>query len=148
MIKTKLDQMLKQAIKNNDTLTKNIIRQIRSKVSEYCYVQRMPRDNSDDNIWVKVIMSYQKSISKALNMLKDSGKKTDLISTYEFEVYFCSQFLPKTKTEKEVKEIVKSVVEELNTANVGKIMGHIMKSSDPGTLNAKMVKKIVLEMVG
>ncbi len=147
-VKIELDGLLKKAIKENDVLTKNIIRQLRSKVSEYCYTQNMPRNTSDDKVWTKVILTYQKSISKALDMIKRSEMKNSLIETYEFEVDFCGRFLPKIKTEKETEEIVKSAIEELDTDNIGKVMGHIMKNSQLGTLDARMVKRLVSEMVG
>ena len=145
-IKDQLTDMLKDAIKTNDVKTKNVIRQLRTKVSEYCYTQNLPRDSSDDDVWKKVILSYQKSISKAIDIMK-RNKKTDLIQTYEFEVSFCNKFLPKTKTEEEIKEIVKEAIETLGSKHAGKIIGYIMKNSEPGTVDARVVKSIVSEMV-
>ena len=55
-IKDQLTDMLKDAIKTNDVKTKNVIRQLRTKVSEYCYTQNLPRDSSDDDVWKKVIL--------------------------------------------------------------------------------------------
>lgn len=148
MIKKTLNSLLKKAMKEKDIYTKNVIRQIQSKTTEYCISQNIDRNTDDDGVWKKVILSYRQSIVKALNVIKKGKPLSELIPQYEFEILFCSQFLPKQLTEDEITELITKKISESTITNIGRLIGMIMKESTPGTVDAKIVKQIATRLVG
>lgn len=140
---SKLNEMLKEAIRNKDEDTKNYIRSIRSKITEYCVASNINRNETPNNeLVVKVISSHKKSLEKAIKQLKRGGEKSiPLIDEYNKEILFCEQFLP---DEKEIIASIEKVVEEVIKEvgnDTGKVMGNIMKNYN---FDGKIVKSVVM----
>lgn len=148
-IKSELNEILKKAIKENNVLVKNVVRLIKNKVTDYCLARGIDRNIDDDMVWKTAILAYQKSISKGLELLKIRNVGGgELAKEYEFEIEFCNKFLPKKKTEKEIRELVLDNIKELGNLPVGKLIGEIMKNVEVGTVDSKLLKKVVIELVG
>jgi uncharacterized protein YqeY len=148
-IKSTMDDLLKQAVRDNDVKVKNFVRQLRSKVVEHCLAKGLPRDSDDDATWTQVTLVYRQSIAKALGMLERRGAKdSELAETYRFEVDFCNKFLPSPKTEAEVRELALAKARELGNTSPGKLVGAVMKDAEPGTVDPRVLKKVVAELVG
>jgi uncharacterized protein YqeY len=146
MLYDKLNTQLKEYMKTNDVAAKNVVRSIKSKITEYLVANRLPHDKVSDDIVIQVISSYKKSLEKAINQLQTGGDKSiQLISEYEVEIRFCETYLPDTsETEAQTLEVVNSAIAELGVSDMkqmGRVMGHIMKNNKG--LDGKLVKKLV-----
>jgi len=145
-IKEQLDVLFKQALKDNDVLTKNFIRQLRAKVGEHLLSKGMPRDSADEAIWKHVIGIYRKSIAKAVELMERRGAAgSELVKTYKFEIKFCDRFLPQLKSKDDVRDMVEAKVAQLgatSSSDVGRVVGAVMKDAEQGTVDGKLVKAL------
>jgi uncharacterized protein YqeY len=102
----------------------------------------------DDALWLDVITAYQKQLKKAREEYAALGDKgAPHIPQLDFEIEFCSRFLPKAAGEDEVRAAVKEAVARLGVKDpkqAGKVMGEIMKAHK-GSFDPQMVKRIVEE---
>jgi len=149
-IKETFDVLLVDAIKANDTKTKNFIRQMRAKVSEHCLANNLPRDSADQDIWLKVMSVYKKSIAKALELMERRGAgDSELAEEYKFEVDFCNKYLPRPLGYDEVLGLVKQAVSDIGpNAKVGQVVGVVVNGSVPGTVDAVLAKRAATEILG
>jgi uncharacterized protein YqeY len=133
MIIKEIEEKLKTALKTNDTLTKNILRNIKTKITEYLVQNKLPRDSVEDAIVIKVVSANKKALQKAIELLEQGGDKAkDLIDDYNKEIAFCDQYIPKQLTEEELKQLVAKLATENNITNAketGKLIGIVMKNT-------------------
>lgn len=145
-IYNKLQEVLKEAMRNKNEDKKNYIRSIKARLTEHQVANNMARDvQPSDEVVVDVISSYKKSLQKAMKQLQTgSGQGDELIREYEGEVKFCEQFLPN------VKDIdMGPIIDEAISAaghNLGKVMSHIMKNHKG--LDGGLVKREVIKRLG
>lgn len=145
-IKEQLDVLFKQALKDNDTRTKNFIRQLRAKVGEHLLAKGLPRDSADEAVWQQVTGVYRKSIAKAVELMERRGAgDSELVETYKFEIAFCDRFLPQPKSKEETRVLVEAKIAELEASDlsqVGRVVGAVMKEAEQGTVDAKLAKSL------
>src|SRR3954468_15338868 len=102
-IETDIQDLLKQAMRDKDSRTADCIRMIKTK--------HMERRTSagfkgalDDNLWLEVIGAYQKQLKKARDEYAALGDKgVEMLGQLDFEIEFCSRFLPKLAGDDEVR---------------------------------------------
>jgi uncharacterized protein YqeY len=146
-IDTQLSDLVKEAMRARDQRTKDVIAMIKTK--------HMERRTSagfkgalDDNLWLEVIGAYQKQLKKARDEYAALGDKgVEMLGQLDFEIEFCSRFLPKLAGDDEVRVAVKEAVSKLavkDPKQSGRLMGEIMKANK-GKFDAGAVKRIVEE---
>ncbi|MCP4445725.1 MAG: GatB/YqeY domain-containing protein [Myxococcales bacterium] len=133
------------AMKAKDSATANVIKMIRSKITE----RRTAREFSgevNDELCVQVIGAYKKSLEKARVEYEKAGEKgVDSVAELNAEIAFCQQFLPQPMGEDEVRAAVQAVIADLgevNTKMAGRIIGVVMKKHK-GKVEAPLVKSVV-----
>ena len=135
-----LNNILVQALRNKDELKKNIVRNIKTKITEYLVSNKLPRDNVSDDTAIIVMKKYKKSLEKAADMMDEGPIRRE----YYAEIHFCEQYLPSIKDqEREIEEVVDQAIEEIGAngpKDMGRIMGIVMKNNN---FDGKIVKKIV-----
>ena len=149
-IEAQLTDLLKAAMRAKDSQAADCIRMIKTKHMERRTAAGFDKGQLDDNLWLEVIAAYQKQLRKAREEFAAVGERgADALPQLDFEIGFCSQFLPKTASDDEVRAIVKETIARLGTTDPkqsGRVMGEIMKSHkgkvDPGT-----VKRLVEEQL-
>jgi len=144
MLYEKLNTQLKEYMKTNNTVAKDIIRNIKSRITEHLVANRLPHDEVSDEIVVQVITAYKKSLEKAVVQLQKGGEKSDhLVCEYSNEIKFCEKYLPDaSETEAKTLEIIEAAIAELGETNkIGRVIGHIIKNNEG--LDGKLVKKLV-----
>jgi uncharacterized protein YqeY len=102
----------------------------------------------DDSLWLDVVATYQKQLRKAREEYVAVGARgADALPQLDFEIAFCSRFLPKAASDDEVRAAVREGLVRLGMSDpkqAGRLIGEIMKANkgkfDPGT-----VKRIVDE---
>jgi uncharacterized protein len=150
-IRSNLVEMLKKAMRDNDTPRKNVIRCLRAKAEEHLCAKNLPRDLDDDAMYTKVIGTYRKAISNALSIMDKNAaaKDSPLAESYRFEIGFCDALLPREKSEAETLPLVQAKIAELKATgpdHVGKVVGAVMKCGHEG-VSAAVVKRIALELL-
>jgi uncharacterized protein len=148
-IETQIGDQLKEAMRQKDQQTADCIRMIKTKHMERRTAAGF-KGPLDDSLWLEVISAYQKQVRKARDEYAALGEKgTSFLPQLDFEIEFCSRFLPKTAGEDEVRAVVKETVARMGVTDprqAGKVMGEIMKTRK-GLFDPQMVKRLVEETI-
>lgn len=136
-----LQQDLKTAMKEKDTIRKNVITMVRAAILQQ---EKDKRIGMDDEGILDVI-------AKAVKQRKDSipefekGNRPDLVKDLEREVDILMSYLPEQLSEDEVDELVTQTIFEVG-AQSAKDMGNVMKALMPkvkGRADGRIVNMLV-----
>lgn len=150
-LEERLDERLKQAIKEKDTPTADVVRMLKTRVSE----RRTAKGFSgqvDDAIVLDVISAYRKQLQKALVEFEKVGERGAAhAGQLRFEVEFCERYLPKGLglDEAALRALVRERLGTLgvsDTKQVGRLVGDVMKTHK-GQVEAADVKRIAEELL-
>ena len=142
----KINNDLKEAMKNKDSFRLGVIRMIKGAMQ---LAKPNPREELTDEDVIMVI-------SKQIKMRKDSIKefaaagRSDLVEQNEKEIEILNTYMPKQLTEEELNEIIDKAFEEVKPSSP-KDMGLLMKTITPlvkGKADMSLVKKLVKERLG
>ena len=145
MLKEKLLEDLKSAMKDKNINKKNTIQMVRASILQ------KEKDNgielNDDQI-LEVIVKENKKREEALEEYKKSGRE-DLIAQIEEEMLALKDYLPEKMDEEELKAIIKSIIEETGASSM-KDMGIVMKEAKAKCglrADGRDINKVVKEML-
>jgi uncharacterized protein YqeY len=148
-LEAQLNDRLKQALKEKDTRTADVVRMIKTKLSE----RRTAKGFSgevDDALVLDVIGVYRKQLQKALVEFEKAGERgAAQAAQLRFEVEFCERYLPKGLDEAALRALVRERIDALGIADarqIGRLMGDIMKTHK-GRVEAADVKRIADELL-
>jgi len=146
-LEAQLREQLTAAIKAKDLKTANLIRMINTKIME----RRTAKGFSgtvDDGLVLDVISTYKKAMEKARGEYAAAGDRgKEQLEEIDFEVAWCSKFLPQGLSEAELREAVVKAVAALPSKDpkmAGKIIGAIKKEFGDRA-DAQLAKKIADE---
>ena len=146
-IESQLNDLLKEAMRSRDQRTKDTISMIKTKHMERRTAAGF-KGPLDDNLWLEVIGAYQKQLKKAREEYANLGDKgAENLGQLDFEIEFCSRFLPKMAGDDEVRAAVKETIARMGITDPkqgGKVMGDLMKTHK-GKFDPGAVKRIVEE---
>jgi uncharacterized protein len=149
-IESQLTDLLKEAMRTKDQRTKDVIAMIKTKHMERRTAAGF-KGPLDDNLWLDVIAAYQKQAKKSREEYAALGEKgAENLGQLDFEIEFCSRFLPKLASDDEVRATVKETIARMAVTDpkqAGKVMGEIMKTQK-GKFDPAAVKRIVEEELG
>lgn len=146
-LENRLREQLTAAIKAKDLKTANLVRMINTKIMERRTAKGFT-GTVDDALILDVIATYKKSMEKAraeYAAVGDRGKEQ--LVEIDFEVGWCSQFLPQGLSEAELREAVAKAVAELPARDpkmAGKVIGAIKKQYGDRA-DAQLAKKLAEE---
>lgn len=143
-IEQQLTERLKEAMRNKDSRTADVVRMVKTKVME----RRTAKGFSgqvDDALHLDVIAAYVKLLKKAIEEFQAAGDRgADAIEQLRFEIAFCEQFLPKMAGEEETLALVRDAIARSGASDpkqAGKVMGEVMKTHK-GKVDAALVKQL------
>ena len=150
MLYEKINNDLKEAMRNRNSEIANSLRIIKSRISEYLVQEKLKRDVVQDDVVITVITSHKKSLGKAIDQLLKGGEKANnLIEEYKREIGVCNMYLPDdSQLSKNLEEIVVKAISELGVNDekqAGRVVGYIMKNNSG--LDGKMVKEVVFKKI-
>ncbi|MBO8160558.1 MAG: GatB/YqeY domain-containing protein [Thermosipho sp. (in: Bacteria)] len=144
MLKEKIMQDLKSAMKERNEIKVRVLRLLNSAIKNF-EVEKM-KEATDEEIG-KLILKEMKKRQEAIEAYKNAGRE-DLSLEEEKELEVLKLYAPKMLSEEEIKIIVKNVIEELNATqkDFGKVMKEVMgkiKGKADGSLVSKVVKELL-----
>lgn len=145
MLKEKLLEDLKNAMKEKDEIKKNTVQMVRAGVLQ---VEKDKGITLEDNQVLEIIAKESKKRKDALADYQKSGRG-DLILQVQKEIEILSEYLPKQLSKEEITEIVKQIIAETGATSM-KEMGIIMKEAKAkmGTsADGKTINEVVKELL-
>ncbi len=144
-LKERLNDDLKSAMKEKDTIRKNVVQLIRAGVKQ---IEVDKRITLDDEGVMDVIAKQLKQRRDSLPEYEKSGRD-DLISQLKNEIEVLMSYLPEQLTHEELEEIVKEAVlttEAKTIKDIGKVMAYVMPKTK-GRADGKEINAIVRSML-
>ena len=145
MLKEKLMEDLKEAMKEKQILRKNVVQMIRAAILQ---VEKDKQIELDDNQILEIIAKESKKRKDSLSDYEKSGRK-DLINQVNEEIEIISEYLPKQLSKEEILEIVKEVITETGALTI-KDMGKVMKGAKEkigAAADGKAINEAVRELL-
>ena len=128
-IKDEIDAKLRQARKDRDARTINVVGLIKNKV--LAELKSGSGVVESDALWLDAIAAYQKGVKKAMVQFEELGDRgAEALDEAKFEVAFCEQFLPTKLDEAATEALVRKLVADNSlsgAASMGRLMGLVMK---------------------
>ena len=124
MIKEKLLNDMKEAMKNKNLIRKNTVQMVRAAVLQ---VEKDKQIELKDEQIIEIIAKEVKKRKDAAIEFEKSGRE-DLINQNKEEIEILSEYLPKQLSVEEIENIVKTIISETGATGM-KDMGPVMKQA-------------------
>lgn len=145
MLKDRLLDDLKEAMKNKDIIGKNTIQSIRASVLQY---EKDRLVEADDKLVEDIIVKEKKKRTDALEQFKKANRE-DLINQTEQEISILEGYLPEMLSEEDIRKELQIIIDNIPDVNIkmfGKIMGEA-KQKLGNTADGKMLSEILKDML-
>lgn len=145
-LKERLMDDLKTSMKEKQTLRKNTITMLRSRIKQYEVDNRL---TADDDLIMQMIQKEIKERNDTLDSLKGTDRE-ELIKDTEEEISYLSEYLPKQMDDEELNDLVSAVVAEVGATSM-KDMGAVMKLAkerSESRVDAKRLSEAVKAKLG
>lgn len=146
MLKEKLLEDLKNAMKEKNDLKKNTVQMVRAAILQ---IEKDKGTQVDDNKILEIIAKEVKSRNDALADFEKAGRE-DLINGTKEEIAILSAYLPEQLSKEELKEKISKIIENLGATSM-KDMGAVMKEAKAqiGTAaDGRTINEVVKELLG
>jgi uncharacterized protein len=144
-----LTDTLTQAIRAKDTRTADVVRMLKSRLTERRTSKGFTGE-VDDALVLDVIGAYRKSLQKALPDYEKAGERGQAqAAQLRFEIEFCERFLPRGLDDTALRALVRERLGALGVTDpkqVGRVVGDVMKTHK-GQVEAADVKRIAEELL-
>ena len=146
MLKEKLMEELKEAMKNKDTIKKNTVQMVRAAILQ---IEKDKGIEVDDD---KILEIIAKEVKTKKDALKDfeRAQRQDLIDQTNQEIAILQEYLPKQLSREEVKVEVEKIISEIGATSM-KDMGAIMKEAKAklgASAEGKTINEVAKEIMG
>ncbi len=124
MLKEKLLEDLKQAMKEKNTNRKNVVQMVRAAILQ------KEKDNNielDDNQIMEIIAKEHKKREESIEDYRKADRQ-DLVDQIQEEINVLSEYLPKKMDKAELEKTIKQIIADLNASSM-KDMGAVMKEA-------------------
>ena len=145
MLKEKLLEDLKMAMKEKDVIMKNTIQMIRAAILQ---TEKDKQIELDDNGILEIISKQVKQKNDALEQFEKADRQ-DLVEQTKLEINILKEYLPKQLSREEVEQIVVDLSRTLGIFDM-KGMGTLIKSAkakigagSDGKTISEVVKKVL-----
>lgn len=146
MLKEKLLEDLKSAMKEKDEIKKNTVQMVRAAILQ---IEKDKAIEVSEEQIIEIIAKEVKKRKDAAIDFEKSGRQ-DLIEKNKQEIEILTTYLPKQLSKEEIEAIVKDIIAKVNATSI-KDMGKVMKAakekigagSDGKTIN-EVVKSLLV----
>lgn len=144
-LRTTLDSDLKEAMRNKDAIKRTVLRTVLSEIRN----TEIAKQNTLDDSGIEVVITKQAQQRKDSIEAYIAAERHDLVDKETQELNILSSYLPEQMSDDEIKEIVKTVIQDLGAADIsdmGKVMGAIMPKVR-GRADGKVVNGMVTQIL-
>lgn len=141
MLKERLLEDFKNAMKEKDELKKNTIMMIRSAILQ---IEKDTQKELSENEILEIIAKELKKRKETLSDIEKSGRD-DLISEVNNEIAIIKAYLPEELSKEEVEKIVAEAIKESGATSIkemGKVM-QIAKVKTAGRADNKLLSDLI-----
>jgi hypothetical protein len=138
----KLNQDMKQAMKNKDKHTLSVIRMVKASIQNETI--KFGKDTLSEDEELTVLSREVKQRKDSLQEFKSAGRD-DLVEKTESELNILQEYMPEQLSNEELEEIIQSTIKEVNAASkkdIGKVMSAVMPKVK-GKADGSQINKIV-----
>ena len=146
MLAEKINNDLKEAMKNKDSFKLGVIRMIKGAMQ---LAKPNPREELTDDDVIQVISKQIKMRKDAIEQFEAAGRE-DLVLQNKNEIEILSSYMPEEMSLEELNKTIDKVFEEVKSTS-SKDMGLIMKNISPlvkGRADMSLVNKLIKERLG
>ena len=146
MLKEKLMEELKEAMKNKDTIKKNTVQMVRAAILQ---IEKDKGIEVGDDKILEIIAKEVKTKKDALVDF-EKAQRQDLIDQTNQEIAILQEYLPKQLSREEVKVEVEKIISEIGATSM-KDMGAIMKEAKAkmgASADGKTINEVAKEILG
>jgi len=139
--RTEMKAALKTAMKEKDTETRNVIRNLNAAIKQVEIDEQKELAAQDV---VAIISKQVKMLRESIDEKREAGRD-DLAAEDEAQLEVMERFLPEQMSEEEIETLVKGVIEKTGAStmsDMGKVMGALMPQVK-GRADGKLVNDIV-----
>jgi len=141
-IQTDMYEAMKLGDKNTSTTLRTALAKLKNKKID-------KQDDLSINDEIKVLQMLVKQRKESIELYQ-KGDRPELVELEIKEIEILNNYLPKMMDENEIKNIVKTVIDDIGAtsmADMGKIMPEVMKRGN-GLIDGKSAQKFVNEIIG
>ena len=141
MLKEKLLQDFKEAMKEKNELKKNTIMMVRAAILQ---IEKNTQKELNDDAILEILAKEIKKRKDSLEDIEKSGRE-DLIKQVNDEMAIIKAYLPKELSLEELEKIIEEVIAETGATSM-KDMGKVMqaaKAKTAGRADNKVINEIV-----
>tara|TARA_B100001029_G_scaffold73940_1_gene60411 strand:- start:479 stop:922 length:444 start_codon:yes stop_codon:yes gene_type:complete len=141
-IQTDMYEAMKLGDKNTSTTLRTALAKLKNKKID-------KQDDLSINDEIKVLRMLVKQRKESIELYQ-KGDRPELVELETKEMEILNNYLPKMMDENEIKNIVKTVIDDIGAtsmADMGKIMPEVMKRGN-GLIDGKSAQKFVNEIIG
>src|SRR6478735_8505673 len=139
-IKDKINERLKNAMKDKDSELLNVMRSISAKITEA--EKKDGKVLSDDEI-LKVIEKLSKQREESIVLFRQ-GSRLDLVEKEEFQLNILKEYIPQKFDENKTREIISELFSK-GFNNIGSIMKEL--NSYGNNIDKKIASVIIKEFI-
>ena len=146
MLKEKLMEDLKSAMKNKEEVRKNTIQMVRAGILQ---IEKDKGIQVEDDKILEIIAKEVKSKKDALKDFERANRQ-DLIDQTNEEIEVLQQYLPKQLSREEIKVEVEQIISKVGATTM-KDMGAIMKEAKAkmgASADGKTINEVAKEIMG
>ena len=146
MLKEKLLEDMKVAMRDKLTVRKNVIQMVRAAILQ---VEKDKQIQLEDEQIIQIIAKESKRRKDSLSDYEKSGRQ-DLISQINEEIEILAEYLPKPLTREEIEKIIEEIIEQTQATTI-KDMGKVMKVAKEkmgATADGKTINEVVKGKLG
>ena len=145
MLKEKLMEDLKSAMKEKNTNKKNAVQMVRTAILQ---IEKDKGIEVEDEKILEIIAKEVKTRKDSLTEFEKAGRD-DLIKQTQEEIEVLSTYLPKQLSKEELTEKIKEIISQIGASSI-KDMGAVMKEAKKqiGTsADGKTINEVVKELL-
>ena len=145
MLKEKLMQDFKDAMRDKDELKKNTVMMIRAAILQ---VEKDTQKELDDNSITEIIAKELKKRKDSLEEIQKTDRQ-DMIDQVNSEIAIIKAYLPEELSEEKLTSIINETIAEVGATSM-KDMGKVMqavKAKTTGRADGKTINEIVKKLL-
>jgi uncharacterized protein len=144
-LRNKIDEDYKQSIKNKNQQKIDTLRLMRSAIKDKDISSRTSenKEGINDTEILSLLLNLIKQRKDSIEQFK-KAKRDDLIKNEQNEIEVIKDYLPKQKSEEEIKKIIDEIIKNSNLKSIkdmGKLMS-IIRNDYAGEVDMGLVGKI------